>query len=469
MMEQADLGGVADWTRAAPTGAQVFVDVFAGCGGLSLGLKRAGWTGLFAIEKDAFAYETLDYNFPDESVLRYYWPNSIERRAWDIHDLLDKRAGALAALAGSIDLLAGGPPCQGFSDAGKRRPDDPRNQLFEDYLRLVAILRPQLVLIENVRGFQTDFGMGKPGAIENFAAALRARLSKYYMTGSAVIRACDFGVPQARPRFFLVGARKDIFRPGTLDDFFVVLQAQRASFLAARGLPQAPTARDAISDLELARNGSVPCAECDGFEEIAYGAARTSYQEVMRDGHVGAPSDLRLARHRPDIRERFASIIRASREDGRLNTTISSDVRKAHGLKKMAIRVLDPLSAAPTITSLPDDLLHYSEPRTLTVRENARLQTFPDWFVFRGKYTTGGDRRRREVPRFTQVANAVPPLLAEQMGSALLRLASSAQAVDMLAEGLADVGQRSAMHTELAAEIHHPSLVNDDRRSPALD
>jgi DNA (cytosine-5)-methyltransferase 1 len=213
----------------------------------------------------------------------------------------------------------------------------------------------------------------------------------------------------------------------------------------------------------------VQCAECDGFEEIAYGAARTSYQVVMRDGHVGAPSDLRLARHRPEIRERFASIIRACREDGRLNTTISSDVRKAHGLKKMAIRVLDPLSAAPTITSLPDDLLHYSEPRTLTVRENARLQTFPDWFAFRGKYTTGGDRRRREVPRFTQVANAVPPLLAEQIGSVLLRLASSAQAVDMLAEGLADVGQRSAMHTELPAEVHHPSLVDDDRRPPALD
>lgn len=232
-------------------------------------------------------------------------------------------------------MLAGGPPCQGFSEAGKRWADDPRNQLFDDYLQLVEILRPRLVLVENVRGFQTDFGIGKPGVIENFAAALRARLSEQYMTASTVIRACDFGVPQVRPRFFLVGARKDIFAPGTVDDFFVALQAQRSSFLAARSLPHAPTARDAISDLELARNGSVPCPECEGFDEIAYGAARTSYQEVMRDGHVGAPSDLRLARHRPEIRERFASIIRASREDGRLNTTISSDVRKAHGLKKM--------------------------------------------------------------------------------------------------------------------------------------
>src|SRR5262249_52412871 len=88
-----------------------------------------------------------------------------------------------------------------------------------------------------------------------------------------------------------------------------------------------------------------------------------------------------------------------------------------------ALRVLDPDRPAPTITSMPDDLLHYLEPRTLTVRENARLQSFPDWFAFKGKYTTGGDLRRREVPRFTQVANAVPPLMAEAVGCVLKDLA----------------------------------------------
>ena len=91
----------------------------------------------------------------------------------------------------------------------------------------------------------------------------------------------------------------------------------------------------------------------------------------------------------------------------------------------MATRVLDPTKPAPTITSMPDDLLHYCEPRALTVRENARLQTFPDWFAFHGKYTTGGDRRAREVPRFTQVANAVPPLVAEMWGEVLLKLISA--------------------------------------------
>lgn len=98
-------------------------------------------------------------------------------------------------------------------------------------------------------------------------------------------------------------------------------------------------------------------------------------------------------------------------------------MRERHGINKLATRVLDPAKAAPTITSMPDDLIHYAEPRTLTVRENARLQTFPDWFEFRGKYTTGGERRAREVPRFTQVANAVPPLVAEMWGEVLFAYA----------------------------------------------
>jgi DNA (cytosine-5)-methyltransferase 1 len=92
----------------------------------------------------------------------------------------------------------------------------------------------------------------------------------------------------------------------------------------------------------------------------------------------------------------------------------------------MALRVLDPDRPSPTITSMPDDLLHYNEPRTLTVRENARLQSFPDWYDFKGKYTTGGHLRRKEVPRFTQVANAVPPLVARAFGELLAEILTAA-------------------------------------------
>ena len=400
-----------------------FVDAFAGGGGLSLGLKRAGWKGLFAIEKDPFAFETMSTNFPpDDGRLSYDWPQNIERKAWDIHDLLSEREEALASLAGKVDLLAGGPPCQGFSHAGRRQPDDPRNRLFEAYLELVNILRPRLVLVENVRGFESDFKASDDRPVKNFAATLKKGLSADYEVTSAVIQSRDFGVPQARPRFFLVGALKDAASADGIAAFFDDLERQVDGFLNQRQLPRWPTARDAISDLEVSRNGTVACVECKGFQSIAYKAPLTSFQRAMRDGHEGAPPDTRLARHRPDIRERFAAIIKTCYEEGRLNVTISPETRQAHNLKKMAIRVLDPLDAAPTVTSLPDDLLHYSEPRILTVRETARLQSFPDWFAFKGKYTTGGHRRRNEVPRFTQVANAVPPLLAEQIGLALLRI-----------------------------------------------
>jgi DNA (cytosine-5)-methyltransferase 1 len=133
-----------------------------------------------------------------------------------------------------------------------------------------------------------------------------------------------------------------------------------------------------------------------------------------------------LARHSDNIADRFQEIIKLSHAEGRLNTSISDEMRALFGLKKRALRVLDPDRPSPTITSLPDDLLHYREPRALTVRENARLQSFPDWFSFKGKYTTGGHLRRKEVPRFTQVANAVPPLVARAFGEMLIELLSGA-------------------------------------------
>ena len=458
------------WPSAQTTTPPLFVDVFAGCGGLSLGLKRAGWKGLFAIEKDSFAFDTLSTNFPSgQGLLSYDWPTSIERRAWDIHELLSERREALSGLADKVDLLAGGPPCQGFSYAGRRRSADPRNKLFEAYLELVKILRPRLVLIENVRGFKSDFKASEQGPVENFSVALQQGLNADYDTASAVIRASDFGVPQLRPRFFLIGALKNATAGDQIATFFKDLERQVSGFLSERQLPRWPTARDAIGDLEVARNGAVPSVDSEGFEAIAYKSPRTPYQKAMRDGYQGAPPDTRLARHRPDIRDRFADIIKACREEGRLNVTISAETRKKHNLSKMALRVLDPLRAAPTITSLPDDLLHYFEPRTLTVRENARLQSFPDWFAFKGAYTTGGRRRRKQVPRFTQVANAVPPLLAEQLGLALFRIAYRFCSGDLLADSFADNGERGPVLLEHFTEVLHPTVVDEGLHLVALD
>lgn len=452
------------------TSRPVFVDVFAGCGGLSLGLKRAGWKGLFAIEKDPFAFDTLSTNFPaGDGPLSYNWPNDIERKAWDIQELLAGRTDELVHLKGQVDLLAGGPPCQGFSQAGRRRLNDPRNKLFEAYLELVATLMPRLVLVENVRGLTSDFKVPTGDAVENFAAALESKLSTNYDIASAIIHACDFGLPQTRPRFFLVGAMKQAAARSHVTGFFDDMARHVGTFLTERQLSRRPTAKEAISDLEVSRNGTVPSPDSKGYKAVGYNMPLTPYQEAMRDGHEGPPPDTRLARHRPHIRDRFQTIIATCREEGRLNVTISAETRKAHGLKKRAIRVLDPLSPAPTITSLPDDLLHYSEPRTLTVRENARLQSFPDWFAFKGKYTTGGHRRRNEVPRFTQVANAVPPLLAEQLGLALLRILRIFWGTEPAPDRSAKGDQSLPMPSEVPAERDHPDVVYRDNASIMLD
>lgn len=416
--------------------APVFIDVFAGCGGLSLGLLRAGWHGLFAVEKDQFAFSTLKTNLVDSGARhRYDWPEWLPQKPWTIESLMDEHREQLAALRGNVDLLAGGPPCQGFSSAGRRRLDDPRNKLVGRYLDFVELVLPRMVLIENVRGITYDFAGADGGPDRNFASELIQRLSVNYTVYTDTIRCSEFGVPQQRPRFFLVGMLKSIALPLSGADLpFARLQSSRSHFLERRGLKPHMTAKQAISDLELSRCGKFSCPDSKGYEAIAAGRTWTKFQSLMRDKFTGVVSDTRLAKHQLHIVERFEKIIAECKEAGRLGVQLNTEMRRRHGINKMATRVLDPNKPAPTITSMPDDLLHYSEPRTLTVRENARLQTFPDWFVFQGKYTTGGEKRAREVPRFTQVANAVPPLIAEMWGEVLLTYV-----VDMRAKFARDV------------------------------
>jgi DNA (cytosine-5)-methyltransferase 1 len=397
-----------------------FIDAFAGCGGLSLGLMQAGLRGKFAIEHDGFAFATLKANLLAKgSPFKYSWPRWLPKEPLSITSLLGEYGPELAALSGDVDVLVGGPPCQGFSMAGRRQHDDPRNQLFAQYLRLVEIVKPKIVLIENVRGFTMDFAVGEN--VTNYADALKAVLSDDYKVHERLLDLSQFGVPQARTRYFVIAVRSTV----SATDPFKLLENRVPTFLRALGISTPVSSSNAISDLEVGRCGTEPSTDTKGFDQIAYGRPLTRYQKLMNEAGI-TPSDLRLARHAADIEQRFREIIEVSHVDGRLNTSISAEVRERFGLKKKALRVLDPDRPSPTITSMPDDLLHYSEPRTLTVRENARLQSFPDWYVFKGKYTTGGHLRKKEVPRFTQVANAVPPLVARAIGEMLIALMADA-------------------------------------------
>lgn len=381
------------------------------------------------MERDSNAFASLQHNFlQSNSKYKFDWPSWLPQSPHSIIDLLEEKKGELQKLRGTIDLVAGGPPCQGFSSAGRRNHEDPRNQLVNAYLELVDIVQPKLVLIENVRGMQSDFKDKKgAGVVVNYAQKIVSHLSQDYDVRTEVVDVSLFGVPQRRQRLLIIASRKEM---GLCQvDSFQLLEQMRPGFLLSKKIGSVPvSSRSAISDLEISRSGVRPSLECAGFSELAYSGPVTSYQRLMRDGHVGSPSDTRLARHKPHIKRRFEEIIIACQNIGRLNVSLSKEMKDFFGIQKSALRVLDPESVSPTVTSMPDDLIHYSEPRTLTVRENARIQSFPDWFSFKGKYTSGGERRKIEVPRFTQVANAVPPLLSEAVGAALIYLLSLREA-----------------------------------------
>ncbi len=416
----------------SPTRTNTFIDIFAGCGGLSLGLMQSGWNGLFAIEHEMNAFKTLHNNLVVDGVRQQFnWPEWLPKTPHSIVDTLLNYRADLVALEGRVDMIVGGPPCQGFSNAGRRDPNDPRNQLVEAYLEFVDLVKPKIVLIENVKGITQDFNDDNaPEGKINYSKRLIDSLSNDYFVSSRMIDTSEFGVPQRRCRFFIIAIKLELaqFLDG---DPFDAIERDRFTFLRLKGIHSIPvSSKAAISDLEISRNGKLPSRDSHGFEEIAYISPLTSYQRLMHCEFGILVTNTRLARHKPEIVARFEKIIAICHANGRLNVSLSLELKASFGLRKCAIRVLDPENPSPTITSMPDDLIHYSESRTLTVRENARLQSFPDWFDFQGKYTTGGERRKKEVPRFTQVANAVPPLVAEAIGRVLAQQLMATQAED---------------------------------------
>lgn len=404
-----------------------FIDVFAGCGGLSLGLFQAGWKGLLAVEADRFAFETLKHNLLSSGRYFYDWPIWLPQEPRNISGFIKAYRDHLESLAGTVDLIVGGPPCQGFSLAGRRKKNDPRNRLFKHYLELVELLHPPLLLFENVRGMTIVHGKkyrpcrkgpGRPPT--PFSAKIQKRLDDMgYKVYPKLVRAMDFGVPQLRPRFIMLAVTKELLTDPAAYDPYAGLEAARVGFLSQKGLPtdRPIGVREAISDLEVNGKDLMPCDDVRGYEQIVYEEPLTTYQKLLHGNMNGAgPNSLRLAKHGDQVRKRFKRILKICRR----GVQLSPFERTSLGIKKKCVVAMHPEAPSHTLTSLPDDLIHYSEPRILSVREYARLQSFPDWYAFKGKYTTGGSLRVKECPRYTQVANAVPPFLAEVLGQVLM-------------------------------------------------
>ncbi len=391
----------------------LYIDLFAGCGGLSLGFYNSNkWRGLLAIEKSPLAFETFQFNLLDRK-RHFAWPAWFPKQASDIRTVLRDHKNELAELRGKIDLVTGGPPCQGFSMAGKRLMTDKRNNLVRDYLRFVEIVKPRLIFFENVKGFTIPFESDKKSPSNSVISRLRVL---GYNVDWRLIDFSEFGIPQRRHRFILVGTLN-----GNASSFFEQIEKRKKRFLGAKRLPTNASTIDGIGDLAR-QHGVVEPEKPAKFAYGNYGAITSRYQKYLSEkvDRSIRPDSHRFANHTAE-KEAVMKLLLATSRRGK---KVTEEIREKFKMKKHSVTILDPHDKAPTLTTLPDDCLHYSEPRILTVREYARLQSFPDWFEFKGKYTTGGILRKKETPRYTQVGNAIPPLFAELAGRVLFEMSN---------------------------------------------
>ena len=394
-----------------------YVDLFSGCGGISLGLCNAGLGGVFAVEKHPDAFLSLKHNLIDNQSC-FEWPGWLPLKNWDINDLLKTCSAQIIQLRGQIDIVVGGPPCQGFSVAGQRRATDRRNKLIHSYLKFVELIQPRVILFENVRGFTLKFSNSKKHSKVAYSEIVLQELNELGYTDAhgEMVNFVEYGVPQRRRRFLVIATRENSSK-----EIFSQLEGNRESFLSTKGIGTTISSRSALSDLER-RHGTTNCPDSPRFFSGIVSEKQTNFQKILRlpDKTNYVPDSHRFVNHTPAIQKVFELLL----EKAPRNRTIKGKERELYAFKKRSLMVLDPEEPTPTITTIPDDFVHYSEPRVMTVRECARLQTFPDWFEFKGPYTTGNKERVRQVPRYTQVGNAVPPLFAEQLGIAITQVLS---------------------------------------------
>ena len=341
------------------------VDIFSGAGGMSVGSVMAGIEPVLAVEFDIHAAKTYATNHPKTKVL--------QQDIKTVHPLDHTEKYPF--------ILFGGPPCQGFSVANTktRTLDNLNNWMFKEYLRFIKDLEPEWFLFENVVGFKS-FDKGK------FAVEVEEELKELgYKTNSTVLNSSDFGVPQDRKRFFIVGNRKE--KGGIKFDFENIPKVKKKI-----------TVSEALSDLPSLING-------DKIEKTSYKIkkATNQYAKLMRQNSKYAIQNF-VTENKPHIIERYKVIKQgenwqAAKNNGLLKT-YSSTQHTHSGIYKR----LEENKPAVTIANYRKSMLiHPNEDRGLSLREAARLQSFPDDFIFKGTLSF----------QQQQVGNAVPPLLAK--------------------------------------------------------
>lgn len=353
------------------------IDLFCGCGGFSKGFEQAGFNVRFGIDMWKDATITYQHNFPNAVVLNEDITNISG------NDILEKSNMS----SEEVDVIIGGPPCQGFSVSGKRMIDDERNKLYKSYVQIVSEIKPKIFVMENVPGLVRLFkGQVAEQVIEDFT-------NIGYVVQQKILSADNYGVPQQRKRVFFVGVRDDLVDAGYT---YTYPEPYRGN---GTDLP-AWTCKDAISDLDF-----VPDDVVVG-EDIPYKIdAQNDYQVYMRRNSNS------ILNHSITVHNARTKEIIAMVPDGGNYKDLPEELQST---RKVHIAWTRMASNKPcfTIDTGHNHHFHYKENRVPTVRESARIQSFPDDFRFIGIKTS----------QLKQVGNAVPPLLAESIAKSIINL-----------------------------------------------
>ena len=403
-----------------------FIDLFAGCGGLSLGLEQAGFHPVYVNELNTDALNTYLINRSEYKhlSLKEFHSNDIKELSGSkkkLEELSKNLKSKFNIKKGDLSLVVGGPPCQGYSGIGHRRSYKvdkekiPSNYLYKEMYKVIEHFNPKAFVFENVRGLLSARWTKNGVKGEIFKDVLKqfSKLKNYNYDYS-LVQSKDYGVPQNRPRVLVIGIRKDIKSKINKEDLF---PNKDKSY---------PHLEELFSDL-IDKNYNKDFVTNSYLSDPKTKIQRTLRTRKNKNSFLSKGdklTDQEYSNHSPNIVKKFRSMLD--------NDGVIKDKFKT---KKFAQRLLNKRwnGKGPNITatSLPDDYVHYSQPRSLTVREWARLQMFPDWYQFKGKRTTGGLRRAgnpqkgifdREVPKYTQIGNAVPVELAKRIGLNLSKI-----------------------------------------------
>ena len=367
-----------------------FIDLFAGCGGLSIGLEQAGFEVVFMNEiVDTFASTYLANHHLKQG---QYFIGDIN----ELNECLDKYSGIFKNPDKPITLVCGGPPCQGFSMANRQRIiDDPRNQLYKAYLQFLSEIRPQFFIMENVKGMANKF--------DEIIANFKEYLGEEYLYDYRLLKVQDFGIPQNRERFIMIGNRMGI-DPNEI--FTEIERHKRPPFVlrdALFGLPHLEARKEK-------NKGEYESLEC-GFTERDFSYPDTDFYHFINGDRVIT----KLYNHKNRYNNlRDIEIFRRLPQGANSLHDIMPYKRRNNIFKDKYFK-LDENQICKTITShMKYDCnmyIHPWEARGLSPREAARIQTFPDDFVLKGPQNSW----------YAQVGNAVPVKFAEVIGKSIMK------------------------------------------------